>query len=81
VSIIVRGGCRYLLTGRHGIFPATSISADCRRDDDQYAKFLKSSLEISWRKPISSLNYLLPLKLGDKNTTLFAPGAGFINNL
>lgn len=50
----------YLLTGRHGIFAtyeafATIIASMV----DQYAKFLKQSALVPWRKPISSLNYLL----------------------
>ncbi|MFA7278305.1 MAG: phosphoketolase family protein [Candidatus Gracilibacteria bacterium] len=50
----------YLLTGRHGMFAtyeafATIIASMV----DQYAKFLKQSSHVKWRKPISSLNYLL----------------------
>lgn len=50
----------YLLTGRHGMFAtyeafATIISSMV----DQYAKFLKQAMKLSWRKPISSLNILL----------------------
>ncbi|MEK7672574.1 MAG: phosphoketolase family protein [Patescibacteria group bacterium] len=50
----------YILTGRHGIFPtyeafATIISSML----DQYSKFLKQSLKVKWRKPISSPLYLL----------------------
>lgn len=50
----------YLLTGRHGIFAtyeafATIIASMV----DQYAKFLKQSGHVSWRKPLSSMNYLL----------------------
>lgn len=50
----------YLLTGRHGIFVSyeafTTIIASMV---DQYAKFLKQSFEIKWRKPVASANYLL----------------------
>lgn len=50
----------YLLTGRHGIFAtyeafATIIASMV----DQYAKFLKQSRHVLWRKPLSSMNYLL----------------------
>lgn len=50
----------YLLTGRHGLFGtyeafATIVSSMV----DQYAKFLKQSTRVPWRKPISSLNYIL----------------------
>lgn len=50
----------YLLTGRHGIFATYEAFAMINGSMvDQYAKFLKQSKRISWRKPISSLNYLL----------------------
>lgn len=50
----------YLLTGRHGMFAtyeafATIVSSMV----DQYAKFIKQSANVPWRKPVSSLNYLL----------------------
>jgi xylulose-5-phosphate/fructose-6-phosphate phosphoketolase len=50
----------YLLTGRHGVF--TSYEAFVHIVDsmfNQHAKWLKSSREIAWRRPIASLNYLL----------------------
>jgi xylulose-5-phosphate/fructose-6-phosphate phosphoketolase len=51
----------YLLTGRHGLF--NSYEAFIHVVDsmfNQHAKWLKvTSHEISWRKPIASLNYLL----------------------
>jgi len=50
----------YLLTGRHGIFH--SYESFMRIVDSmisQHAKWLKVSKEISWRKPISSLNLLV----------------------
>ena len=50
----------YLLTGRHGIFH--SYEAFIRVVDSmigQHAKWLKMCNEISWRKPISSLNLIL----------------------
>ncbi|MBI2634760.1 phosphoketolase family protein [Candidatus Peregrinibacteria bacterium] len=50
----------YLLTGRHGVLVSyeaflTIIASMV----DQYAKFLKQSFEVSWRKPIGSAIYLL----------------------
>lgn len=50
----------YLLTGRHGILASyeaflTIIASMV----DQYAKFLKQSFKVSWRKPIASAIYLL----------------------
>lgn len=50
----------YLLTGRHGFF--ASYEAFIRIVDSmaaQHAKWLKVCNEITWRKPISSLNFLL----------------------
>jgi xylulose-5-phosphate/fructose-6-phosphate phosphoketolase len=50
----------YLLTGRHGLF--SCYEAFIHIVDsmlNQHAKWLKSSDEIPWRRPISSLNYLL----------------------
>lgn len=50
----------YLLTGRHGFF--SCYEAFIHIVDsmfNQFAKWLKVSREISWRKPIASLNYLL----------------------
>jgi xylulose-5-phosphate/fructose-6-phosphate phosphoketolase len=50
----------YLLTGRHGFF--SCYEAFIHIIDsmfNQHAKWLKSSREIPWRKPIASLNYLL----------------------
>ena len=50
----------YLLTGRHGFF--ASYEAFIRIIDSmasQHAKWLKVCNEITWRKPISSLNFIL----------------------
>ncbi|NEK39274.1 phosphoketolase family protein [Rhizobium leguminosarum] len=50
----------YLLTGRHGLF--SCYEAFIHIIDsmfNQHAKWLKVTREIAWRKPISSLNYLL----------------------
>jgi xylulose-5-phosphate/fructose-6-phosphate phosphoketolase len=50
----------YLLTGRHGFF--SCYEAFIHIIDsmfNQYAKWLKVSNDISWRRPIASLNYLL----------------------
>jgi len=50
----------YLLTGRHGLF--NSYEAFIRIIDSmftQHAKWLKVTSELPWRRPISSLNYLL----------------------
>src|SRR5207244_2599012 len=50
----------YLLTGRHGLF--NCYEAFIHIVDsmfNQHAKWLESSRKIAWRRPISSLNYLL----------------------
>jgi xylulose-5-phosphate/fructose-6-phosphate phosphoketolase len=50
----------YLLTGRHGWF--SCYEAFIHIIDsmfNQHAKWLKTTLNIPWRKPIASLNYLL----------------------
>ena len=50
----------YLLTGRHGLF--NCYEAFIHIVDsmfNQHAKWLKVSAELSWRKKIASLNYLL----------------------
>ena len=50
----------YLLTGRHGLF--SCYEAFIHIVDsmvNQHAKWLKTTLEIPWRRPLASLNYLL----------------------
>ena len=50
----------YLLSGRHGVFPcyeAFVTIVDSMMN--QHAKWLKTTLEIPWRRKIASLNYLL----------------------
>ncbi|MBG6237122.1 xylulose-5-phosphate/fructose-6-phosphate phosphoketolase [Mycetocola sp. CAN_C7] len=50
----------YLLTGRHGLF--NCYEAFIHIIDsmfNQHAKWLKTTREIPWRSPVSSLNYLL----------------------
>jgi xylulose-5-phosphate/fructose-6-phosphate phosphoketolase len=50
----------YLLTGRHGLF--SCYEAFIHIVDsmvNQHAKWLKTSGELPWRRPIASLNYLL----------------------
>jgi xylulose-5-phosphate/fructose-6-phosphate phosphoketolase len=50
----------YLLTGRHGFF--SCYEAFIHIVDsmfNQHAKWLKTSRETAWRRPIASLNYLL----------------------
>lgn len=50
----------YLLTGKHGFFPcyeAFALIVDSMLN--QHGKWLKACLELPWREPIASLNYLL----------------------
>lgn len=50
----------YLLTGRHGIFSCyEAFTHIVGSMFNQHAKWLKVARELSWRKPIASLNYLL----------------------
>ncbi len=50
----------YLLTGRHGLFACYEAFIPIVDSMlNQYAKWLKVSREVPWRKPLASLNYLL----------------------
>src|SRR5581483_718819 len=50
----------YLLTGRHGLFDCYEAFIHIIDSMfNQHAKWLKVSRDISWRRPIASLNYLL----------------------
>jgi xylulose-5-phosphate/fructose-6-phosphate phosphoketolase len=50
----------YLLAGRHGLFPCYEAFVTIVDSMlNQHAKWLKTSRELSWRHPVSSLNYLL----------------------
>jgi xylulose-5-phosphate/fructose-6-phosphate phosphoketolase len=50
----------YLLTGRHGFFSCYEAFAHIVDSMfNQHAKWLKVSMKLPWRRPISSLNYLL----------------------
>ncbi|SDE10342.1 phosphoketolase family protein [Niabella drilacis] len=50
----------YLLTGRHGLFSCyEAFITIIDSMFSQYAKWIKTSRELPWRKPVASLNYLL----------------------
>ncbi|MEO6068546.1 MAG: phosphoketolase family protein [Gemmatimonadales bacterium] len=50
----------YLLTGRHGLFSCYEAFVHVVDSMfNQHAKWLKVTRDISWRRPIASLNYLL----------------------
>ncbi|HEX8844705.1 MAG TPA: phosphoketolase family protein [Pyrinomonadaceae bacterium] len=73
----------YLLTGRHGLFPCYEAFAPIVDSMmNQYAKFLKVSAEIEWRKPVSSFTYLLSSEGWRQDHNGYShQGPGFINNL
>jgi xylulose-5-phosphate/fructose-6-phosphate phosphoketolase len=50
----------YLLTGRHGVFNCyEAFTHIVDSMFNQHAKWLESSSEVPWRRPVPSLNYLL----------------------
>jgi xylulose-5-phosphate/fructose-6-phosphate phosphoketolase len=73
----------YLLTGRHGLFPCYEAFVSIVDSMvNQYAKFLKMSGEVAWRKPVASLNYLLTSEGWRQEHNGYShQGPGFINNL
>jgi xylulose-5-phosphate/fructose-6-phosphate phosphoketolase len=73
----------YLLTGRHGLFPSYEAFLNIVSSMmDQYAKFLKSSREFSWRLPVASLNYLQTSTLWRQEHNGYShQNPGFINVL
>lgn len=73
----------YLLTGRHGFFPcyeAFAMIIDSMVN--QHAKWMKGCEELSWRKPISSLNYLLTSHAWRQDHNGYShQGPGFIETI
>ena len=73
----------YLLTGRHGFMH--SYEAFIRIIDSmasQHAKWLKVSKELSWRKDISSLNYILTSHIWQQDHNGYThQDPGFLNHL
>jgi len=73
----------YILTGRHGLF--SSYEAFIRIIDSmvsQHAKWLKVTKELSWRKPISSLNILLTSHIWQQDHNGYThQDPGFLNHL
>lgn len=73
----------YLITGRHGIF--NSYEAFIRIVDSmvsQHAKWLKVSKELSWKKPIASLNYLLSSHIWQQDHNGYThQDPGFLNHM
>ena len=73
----------YLLTGRHGFIH--SYEAFVRIIDSmasQHAKWLKVTSELSWRRPIASLNFILASHVWQQDHNGFThQDPGFINHL
>jgi xylulose-5-phosphate/fructose-6-phosphate phosphoketolase len=73
----------YLLTGRHGFFPCYEAFVHIVDSMfNQHAKWLKVSLEIPWRRPIASLNYLLTSHVWQQDHNGFThQDPGFIDHV
>jgi xylulose-5-phosphate/fructose-6-phosphate phosphoketolase len=73
----------YLLTGRHGFF--SCYEAFIHIVDsmfNQHAKWLKTTRQLAWRKPIASLNYLLSSHVWRQDHNGFShQDPGFIDHL
>ena len=73
----------YLLTGRHGIF--NSYEAFIRIVDSmvsQHAKWLKVCADLEWRRPISSLNFLLSSNVWQQDHNGYThQDPGFLNHI
>ncbi|MFD2237270.1 phosphoketolase family protein [Aureimonas populi] len=73
----------YLLTGRHGFF--SCYEAFIHIVDsmfNQHAKWLKVSRELEWRKPVSSLNYLLTSHVWQQDHNGFShQDPGFVDHV
>lgn len=73
----------YILTGRHGFF--NSYEAFIRIVDSmasQHAKWLKICSELPWRRPISSLNYLLSSNVWQQDHNGYThQDPGFLNHI
>jgi xylulose-5-phosphate/fructose-6-phosphate phosphoketolase len=71
----------YLLSGRHGVF--TCYEAFIHIVDsmfNQHAKWLESSTQVPWRRPLASLNYLLSSHVWRQDHNGFThQDPGFIN--
>lgn len=73
----------YLLTGRHGLFPCyEAFITIVDSMVSQYAKWIKTSRELPWRKPIASLNYLLTSHSWRQDHNGYShQGPGFIDTI
>ncbi len=73
----------YLLTGRHGLFPCYEAFVTIVDSMvSQYAKWIKTSRELPWRKPVASLNYLLTSHVWRQDNNGYShQGPGFIDTI
>ena len=73
----------YLLTGRHGFFSCYEAFVHIVDSMfNQYAKWLKISRGVPWRRPLSSLNYLLSSHVWRQDHNGFShQDPGFIDNV
>ena len=73
----------YLLTGRHGMFHTyEAFSRVIDSMASQHLKWVKAASEISWRKPISSLNIILSSHTWQQDHNGYThQEPGFINHL
>lgn len=72
----------YLLTGRHGFF--ASYEAFIRIVDSmaaQHAKWLKVCNQLSWRRPIASLNFILTSNVWQQDhKRIYSSGSGLLRS-
>ncbi|MGY0036453.1 phosphoketolase [Pedobacter sp. NJ-S-72] len=73
----------YILTGRHGLFPCYEAFVTIVDSMvSQHAKWLKTAGELSWRKPVASLNYLLTSHVWRQDNNGYShQGPGFIDTV
>jgi xylulose-5-phosphate/fructose-6-phosphate phosphoketolase len=73
----------YVLTGRHGLFPCYEAFVTIVDSMvSQYAKWIKTSSELAWRKPVASLNYLLTSHVWRQDNNGYShQGPGFIDTV
>jgi len=73
----------YLLTGRHGLFPCYEAFVTIVDSMvSQHAKWIKTSRELQWRKPVASLNYLLTSHVWRQDNNGYShQGPGFIDTV
>ncbi|MBX6332468.1 MAG: phosphoketolase family protein [Gemmatimonadaceae bacterium] len=73
----------YLLSGRHGVFACyEAFLSIVDSMMQQYAKWLKMAGEITWRRPVASLNYLVTSHVWEQDHNGYShQGPTFINML